>query len=677
MQQFFRTLTKPLTRYRHVVPIVAVLLAVLSLVLALGGYYLTHSPKPNHRITTKTVDSLAEVPLLIRHDGFVGRIRFRSSSDAPTSLVSVSYDGVVKVWDVDGAKAAEQLAVHVGGPPALNADSQQLARADQQGIIKLWNLTQAKQLFDKLPNKTYTHAVAFSPDGHTLVSGESDGSIQLWDWQRHTSRVLHKQPDTELSALAFSSPSSVGSDVFLASGNSDGKIHIWDWQSRKLLGSLTPNLNYILSMAFSPDGQILAIKAKDPKTYQSKVELWNWRNNQQVQSFVGSNFAWSPNGQTLAIANDQGITLRNVNDGIEGVSLPLARGPVTFSRDGQMLASSSEDSTVQLWDSKTGKPVADCPKRINNLAALRFSPDGETLIGTGFENDDQARLTLWKITDNQACSESLSLLVEEATQALHSLAVNAKAQKLAIGGQSIKLLPLNYESKLATTLQFTLNKGFVGGFPSDQQLILVDNNYRSLKQLNPMDKNQTITDSFLTLKSGEWMSNGVFSPNGDVIAVSITSPTPEARRVELWDLTDRKLMYTFKSSNKESIRSMAFGQNGQKFVGVSWSKVFVWDVKERQPSQKQPEPSKSWAVNRVSAVACNPDGDLLVTGDENGEIKLWDLKQRSAPENPLRTLKSHGAWINDLTFSPDGQILASASDDYTVKLWRVNGGDSS
>ncbi len=72
----------------------------------------------------------------------------------------------------------------------------------------------------------------------------------------------------------------------------------------------------------------------------------------------------------------------------------------------------------------------------------------------------------------------------------------------------------------------------------------------------------------------------------------------------------------------------------------------------------------------ILAVAFSPDGQLLATGDSNGEVRLWQV----ADAQPVLTFQGHTSWVFSVDWSPDGQSIVSGSYDQTVRLWNVNTG---
>jgi len=67
----------------------------------------------------------------------------------------------------------------------------------------------------------------------------------------------------------------------------------------------------------------------------------------------------------------------------------------------------------------------------------------------------------------------------------------------------------------------------------------------------------------------------------------------------------------------------------------------------------------------VWSVAFSPDGKQVVSGSDDGTVRLWD----AATGAPLQTLEGHTDWVRSVAFSPDGKQVVSGSDDKTVRLW--------
>ena len=70
----------------------------------------------------------------------------------------------------------------------------------------------------------------------------------------------------------------------------------------------------------------------------------------------------------------------------------------------------------------------------------------------------------------------------------------------------------------------------------------------------------------------------------------------------------------------------------------------------------------------IYALVFSPDSKLLVTGDANGKLYVWDI----ANNQPFLTFQGHSSWICSLDFSQDGHTFASGSADHTIKLWDLD-----
>jgi WD40 repeat protein len=76
------------------------------------------------------------------------------------------------------------------------------------------------------------------------------------------------------------------------------------------------------------------------------------------------------------------------------------------------------------------------------------------------------------------------------------------------------------------------------------------------------------------------------------------------------------------------------------------------------------------AFGGVFFAICHPAGELVATGDANGEVSLWQI----ADGQRIAIYQGHTNWIRALAFSADGSIVASSSEDYTLRFWDIQTG---
>lgn len=109
------------------------------------------------------------------------------------------------------------------------------------------------ELFLQLGHSGPVSAVAFSPDGATLVSASLDKTLKLWDVPSRKLLATLDGHSSSVTAVAFSPDGKM-----LASGSTDNMLKLWDVPSQKLLTTLQGHSSTVNAVAFSPDGKTLA-----------------------------------------------------------------------------------------------------------------------------------------------------------------------------------------------------------------------------------------------------------------------------------------------------------------------------------------------------------------------------------------------------------------------------------
>jgi WD40 repeat protein len=551
-----------------------------------------------------------------------------------------------------------------GGSLAVSPDGMTLATGGQDGLIKIWQVQDGKQLLSWEGHPAKVFDLAYSPDGKRLASAGLDGSVRLWEVD--SGQLLHiwQLPQGGAYSVAFSP------DGGQVTAGGEGTAWLWDASTFEEIRSFPGHDSAIAGIAFTPDGESLSTLDATgyPKLWEVASGKLKFDDGAELipDLLYPAGTGFSPSGSKWVYSAGFGMAK------IKLVKIPLSSySPVAltdrflighstlvtdadFSPDGTIVATGSLDGTIHLWDATSQEHLLTLSRHELRINHLSFLPDRRYLATTGEDNTTR----IWDISPNGG----REVVTFSPSRRLHggigrktiSYRYSPDSQTLLDNESSVETI---YDANTGKTLSEELDPDFdtVNSISPSGNII---SSYSVGGNTSILERT---TGKVLFKYSGDSGSLPVIASNPEGTRLALASQKGEVR---ILDMSTGSELHAIQA-HAGRILSMNFSPDGTRLAtGGSDGKARVWDAETGEALQEI-----MGQIGGITAIAFDfPAGDRLATGGYDNIVKLWDV--RTGEE--LMTFTGSKALIAAVAFGPDGKRLAASSLDGTVHVYTLD-----
>ena len=599
----------------------------------------------------KVVYQVKELNRLEKHTDEVIDVSFSPDGQL---LATTSKDKTLKIWTLDGKELHTSIRQQdLVGSVSFSPDGQLLATSSWDGSAKLWTLDgkELKTLMTfKGNNKKKVFDISFSPDGRLLATACEDGTVKLLNREGQIIKTITKAHEGYVLGISFSPDGRL-----LATAGSDGTAKLWTLDGKEIKSF--QHQDWVRDISFSPDGKIIATASKD-KT----VKLWSL-DGKELHTLKGRMEFTSVRFSPASVASQKGIgkilAATSTDNNVYLWSFDRFNKPekiqtlvghkdwvwnVSFSPDGETIATASKDKTVKLWRVRDRK-LQSLPT--DNIHVGAFSPDGKIIATASQENTNI--VTIWYRNGNKFQN------FNDDNQ-ITAISFSPDSQNIATGKQNGAVTLWNNNGQKVQSLCSHKDAVNQVSFSPQRQMIATASADKTAKLCSWDGK------EIKTFIHNDPVNSVSFSPDGRLLATASWDFT-----VKLWT-SEGNLIKTLDHQNEghqDGVYSVSFSPKGKIIATASEDNtVKLWTYEGKLLNTIKVHDAG------VKSITFSPDGEKIVTASADKTVKLWRLEGKDLKE--LKTFGQLNAEIKSISFSPDSKTIAFDDGAGRFIFWNLD-----
>jgi WD40 repeat protein/transcriptional regulator with XRE-family HTH domain len=645
----------------------------LAMQLSAAAYDISPTVEARSSLIEATGD-----PLVSRLVGPEGVVKAAASPDGST-LSTVAADGRARFWHQAPGKAPTLLStvkIAKGSPlfaGAFSSDGKLFAAGGVDGVAVVLDVADPAHPHQVLDvgdgPDSVIEDLTFSPDGGTLYA--ATGAPSLLRWQLTGSTAVPLPATTGFGGTVQGV--ALSRRGLVATASADGAVRLWKEQQQRLrlveklpAGEVT---NAVYSVAFSPDGRLLAAGAKD-----KRVRVWDVAGAPRLVTdrFAGftswvNSVAFSPDGSMLAAAASGNLTqVWRTEDWQHLASLPGSTNftSVLFLASGRGVLTGSIDGITRLWplDSPRLPPVGD------NIWSLAAPAAGSPLyIGVGSADphvyvadvtDPAAIRLIGRLPDGPESAGVLSGVAAVSPDG-HTVVGGTATGHLLVWSPAGSTSPptvLAAAGELIESVVFSPDGRYVAGTSDDGSIPVYEVGAAGALRL------------LRTLHIDGLAFGVAFSPDSTTVAV-----TGADYRVRLFGVGDGREVASLKGFSNYAY-AVSFSPDGKTLAAAGADRtVRLWDVTDPAHPRRL-GPALRGPTDTMFNIAWNERGDLIEAPGKDGKLWLWRFSDGRA------TLYAHpgnlGAGVLQALPRPHSDVVFAAGMSGLVGSWHSDVGEA-